>query len=445
MYGSADTANQLLTSAQIQIIESFLDPKVKQTIEKIFLSNDLMYGNLEKLINFEIPMASSVAGSATTAGIALATGTSAGIGIAAIFAIPAFVLGSAVAIGGGVYYGYILHVDHEDYKKSVIKAGRNSAGNIWRTYFKTEYVSEREADIHQYFTLDREHEAINSWFQLRNLRFLTIESAESENTRNQREDNIKSIKIYIKPEYLKSIYRRQDEVVNIEDITQFDIETSRFCHDMRTYCAANKIGEFSQTKPKWNSLQWDKRENLKKKIFSECLIDGKKDIKTFYKIRDQFYRAYRAITYLNAVEHEGAESDLNKKEALKLKSLQLANKLEKFIAERVIPGKRSDFEKLFRTYRYLGGMCEFNPNNIFEMQFFDQYYCSDIFHFQNSPSMTALTVGLSVVYGCLPPPLNLIALTYTYTPSEEIKLSRLQSEREKRAKADPYLNYRSQI
>lgn len=31
---------------------------------------------------------------------------------------------------------------------------------------------------------------------------------------------------------------------------------------------------------------------------------------------------------------------------------------------------------MFATYRYLGGRCEFDKNNIFEMEMFDQYFLS---------------------------------------------------------------------
>ncbi len=417
---------------QVKLMDAFLDEQTKKVVDKIMSSNDLMSASMEKLIYFETPMLSASASSAAASGVALAAG-SPGL---AVFLIPSLVLTSVVAIGGGAYYGYIIHVNKECYKKAVEHAGLEASHMIWKRYIKDEIQNQRITDITQSILFDRKHEAINSWFELRNLGFLSLEEQESQFIKNKKINLINEIKKYIKPEYLKSIHRKEDEIVLAEDITQFDIETSRFSNDLRIYCAANKTGEFANTKPGWHSPKWYTREDLKMQM-KKCLVNGGTE-KGFEEIRDKFYRTYRAITYLNAKEYKGSQEDSNKCEALKFKSTSLANELKEFISARVSSDRRVAFEKLFRTYRYLGGSCEFNPDNIFEMQFFDQYYSSDIF---DKTNLIISALG-GAVCGLSPAPFSLTAYTLTQTPSEQEESSRWWEERQKRVAENPIIAYR---
>lgn len=238
-----------------------------------------------------------------------------------------------------------------DNRKSLDREALKSENNICKVYFKDEYI----VDAMKYGVLNKDHEVVKAWNRIREVDSLSIKDVEKE-----KQECLDIIKKYIKPEYLKSVYSNDK---NLGNITEFDINTSKFAYDMKLYCAVKGIGEFANLQPKFKSERWLRREEIKKEIICNYVVDCEKDKKTFDEIkktfdeiRNKFYETYDNIA-------SGAEN-----------CSELVDDLEKFIDERVKSDQRSNFDKLFKEYRYLGGACEFNRENVLKNDNFDRYY-----------------------------------------------------------------------
>ena len=351
--------NLTLTNAT-QIAQQFrhLSSEEIKFIEKLLASKDLWHKSTEELIEI-----STIFGSSSISGIG--GGAAIGAGLGSPGGPPGMAIGAAIGAGiAGVFtlIGVAIVADHfssvkksndKEYQERLDIEASKAKNNIVDDCLKEEWnniFQAREANIlENTFKLNEKHDLFNSWFSIRDMAFLERELNGQE--KQQKEEYVKHILQYIKPEKLLD-----------------------FQNDMRRYCAAKGIGEFSNTLPKWHDNKWYQREKRKNEIISQCFKDPKDESgnrQKFDEITTKFYGTYKAILFL-IKSSQDSEISIDPKEIKKY-----SDDLEKFIAERVDSKTRRTFDKKFTHYRYLGGRCEFDRNNIFEMEEFDKYYSSD--------------------------------------------------------------------
>lgn len=254
------------------------------------------------------------------------------------------VVGTTLLLGGA---GYIVFAKIRDDR--YIAGERNDhlkliENSIWTLHFKDEFVQARKSPD-EFFIMDRNHEAIDSYIKYLTESILDVQFAQDTQYLQKLQHYKISVEKYIKSE------RIQD-----------------FHEGIRYYCAYHSIGEFTPKDTSWHSTIWYEREKLKtdmQNCFKQKIGDKPKTAKQksneFCKIRDLFYRFHTIIEAVGKSE----KSETFTKYAVELETL---------IQETVEPSKREEFNLLFRKYRYLGGRCEFDRENVLNAPFLFKIY-----------------------------------------------------------------------
>lgn len=251
------------------------------------------------------------------------------------------VVGTTLLLGGAGYIVFAKIRDDRYIAGEREKYYKNIQSHIWMSYFQDEITKIRTWD--EEFAMKRDHEVITSYIKyLEDSISWKIDDKDIQDKMNEINTVIEK---YIKPE------RIQD-----------------FHEGIRYYCAYNSIGEFTPKDISWHSTIWYEREKLKtdmQNCFKQKIGDKPKTAKQksneFCKIRDLFYRFHTIIEAVGKSE----KSETFTKYAVELETL---------IQATVEPSKREEFNLLFRKYRYLGGRCEFDRENVLNAPFLFKFY-----------------------------------------------------------------------
>lgn len=334
-----------------------------------------------------------------------------GFGIAGA-ACGGIVVSAIIGIAYAAYYTKGVLADRKRWYMEVDSVGYDAINTMWVRFFKDDIKNQRDTFIERYCG-NREHEAFRAWMKLEDLYLTPIDERDEEYSAEESEYR-EMIARYIKPEY---------------------INNGEFERHMRLYCAANKIlkdgdkggsgfhlktpgyeyaGEFKRSKPGYNSQGWKEREALKLQLqglmnpgflkkywnfrddinsgiaslmdYNYFVLTGKNNeqykqlakISTrtaaFEAVRDKFYQTYKAMTY---AFYQGIDLDQIQKEII--------DPWEKFLGDVVsndlVPGledrkitKKDLFLSIFRRYRWLGGACEFDAEELMKMKLFHSFY-----------------------------------------------------------------------
>ena len=343
---------------------------------------------INKLIQASFDTATTIAINSVIAGsaeLALAKGLVAeGVATAVVggissTAIASITISSAVMIGIASYYAYITYQDQQIWLRDISHETNMALYHIGDC-LKEEFQDKRDS----FFAMApdfRKHEALMSYIHLKNMDILKQEDKGIDYEKKKKEYKEK-IEKHIQPEKL-----------------------SDFEKEMRLYCAGNKVlsdanytkgrfknfsmdyaGEFRNSKPQRHSVKWEMRELQKQTMGGKEAIDWAfaiiQDVRkmfgsvpqpvtmfndgfTFKQVRDKFYGAYKALTFV-------LYSNINNDE---LES-QIIAPYNEFLKLAIKPECMEQFKEAFRQYRYDGGSCEFDAEEIFKMKLFHNYYTS---------------------------------------------------------------------
>ena len=343
---------------------------------------------INKLIQASFDTATTIAINGVIAGsaeLALAKGLVAeGVATAVVggissTAIASIAISSAVMIGIASYYAYITYQDQQRWYRD-ISHETSMAMEYIGDCFK-EDCEEKKDDFFVNRPKFREHPALMSYINLQNMSLLK-QGDRGEDYEKKKKKYQEEIEKYIQPDKLQD-----------------------FEKEMRLYCAGNKVlsdanyikgqydnpsmkyaGEFHNSKPQRHSVKWEMRELQKQTMGGKEAIDWAfaiiQDVRkmfgsvpqpvtmfndgfTFKQVRDKFYGAYKALTFVlyHNINNDELES-------------QIIAPYNEFLKLAIKPECMEQFKEAFRQYRYDGGSCEFDAEEIFKMKLFHNYYTS---------------------------------------------------------------------
>ena len=381
------------TAQQLQIIKEILSGKIHYS-ESVLNLIDTSFTTGVKIAAEGLLIGGIAGAKAGGLGAGVVSGAVlGGIGSAAVGGV---VISAVLGIAYAAYYAKGVYDDKQRWYREVDFVGFTAMSCIWTDFFKEEISEAREG--WSYVVVDRKHELFHSWMKLQDL-YLTPTNERTEEYSEIEKKYNKRIEKYIKPEH---------------------IQNGEFEKNMRLYCAANKIlkdagkgqdgprsdglylsgdvradydyaGEFQRSKPSRHSKNCNEREGMKLQlqslmkqeflekhtnilddidatsnyVFSGFKDENKKSTRTvaFEEVRDQFYRTYKAMTY---AFYQGIDFKEIEEKILK--------PWNQFLDTVVSQENKKLFESIFRKYRWLGGSCEFDAEELMKMKLFDSYY-----------------------------------------------------------------------
>lgn len=365
---------------------------ISQSQQKIIteLMNGVIHHSepINKLIQASFDAATTIAINGVIAGGAeLTLATQSAIGVKATVlggisstAITTIAITSAVTIGLASYYAYVAYQDQQRWYRDISHETSMAMFHI-AACLKEEYLDRNDYLMTAVLPNFREHPALMSYIHLKNMDILKQEDKGIVYEKKKKEYK-EQIEKYIQPDKLQDFER-----------------------EMRLYCAGNKVlsdanyhkghyktasmdyaGEFHNSKPQRHSVAWEARELQKQKMGGKQATDWAFAIKqsvcemvgsasqpvtmfndgfAFKQVRDKFYGAYKALTFAlyNNINNDNLES-------------QIIAPYNEFLKLAIKPECMDQFKEEFRQYRYYGGSCEFDAEEIFKMKLFNNYYTS---------------------------------------------------------------------